>query len=413
MNQVDIATAAGPFFYLILLSMLFPVFVNLIVYEKENRLTVLMKMNGLRMSLWWAVNYVFCFALYLAVMIFFLIAYVVSAVDHGKVDTAIQWRCTSLPVLHAELARCSRGAPHPMGLRQRLVLLRCLHPLQQGACSDNHLLLLDHPHRADRQLSHRQLGARHRGQAGARQRRLARARVGALPSDGLHSHADPESGYAFFKSNTHTHIHTHIPPHDKALTSLAGPGVSWSDVSDSKMNIAACYGYLILAGILWFLLALYLEEVLPQEFGVQRHPLFFLKRAYWFGDDDNAGTLSLLVTPCLSLLPELVLSLSIRFFSSTVTHNVIPNQYLALRMSQCRQIRPLWRRSASAPSTANSRLPYVCLASARSTAQRYWQDTRIIFSLLYTVFHRALYPFHRLRSRMWLSALSPAYASVC
>ena len=74
-NELDIATTAGPFFFLILLSMLFPVFVNLIVYEKEQRLTQLMKMNGLRMSMYWLVNYVFCYALYFAVMIAFLIAY--------------------------------------------------------------------------------------------------------------------------------------------------------------------------------------------------------------------------------------------------------------------------------------------------------------------------------------------------
>lgn len=75
-NEVDI-TDSAPFFFLILLSMLFAVFVNLIVYEKEKRLLVLMKMNGLRMSLWWLVNYVFCYALYFVVMVFFLGAYVV------------------------------------------------------------------------------------------------------------------------------------------------------------------------------------------------------------------------------------------------------------------------------------------------------------------------------------------------
>lgn len=36
----------GPFFYLLLLNMILPAFIGMIVYEKENRLQELMKMNG-------------------------------------------------------------------------------------------------------------------------------------------------------------------------------------------------------------------------------------------------------------------------------------------------------------------------------------------------------------------------------
>ena len=53
------------------LTFLLPVFTSMIVYEKEQRLRELMKMMGMRMSAYWAVNYVYCYCLYTGVMIMF------------------------------------------------------------------------------------------------------------------------------------------------------------------------------------------------------------------------------------------------------------------------------------------------------------------------------------------------------
>ena len=74
-------------------------------------------------------------------------------------------------------------------------------------------------------------------------------------------------------------------------TENRGPGVSFSEVADSKMNIAACYGYLIFHAVFWLLLALYLGEVLPSEYGIRRRPLFFLSKSYWLGTGDAAHRL--------------------------------------------------------------------------------------------------------------------------
>jgi hypothetical protein len=57
----------------ICLSMALPVFIYQIVLEKETRLIENMKINGMRMSNYWIVNYAFNLGFYLATVILFLI----------------------------------------------------------------------------------------------------------------------------------------------------------------------------------------------------------------------------------------------------------------------------------------------------------------------------------------------------
>lgn len=56
------------------LTFLLPVFMNLIVYEKEAKLKELMKMSGMKMRYYWAVNYCYNYAMYVVVVICFSIA---------------------------------------------------------------------------------------------------------------------------------------------------------------------------------------------------------------------------------------------------------------------------------------------------------------------------------------------------
>lgn len=56
------------------LTFLLPVFVNLIVYEKESKLRELMKMSGMHMKYYWLVNYVYNFAMYVVVVVAFSIS---------------------------------------------------------------------------------------------------------------------------------------------------------------------------------------------------------------------------------------------------------------------------------------------------------------------------------------------------
>jgi ABC-type multidrug transport system ATPase subunit len=56
------------------LTFLLPVFMNLIVYEKEAKLKELMKMSGMQMKYYWVVNYCYNYAMYCVVVIAFSIS---------------------------------------------------------------------------------------------------------------------------------------------------------------------------------------------------------------------------------------------------------------------------------------------------------------------------------------------------
>ncbi len=45
-------------------------------------------------------------------------------------------------------------------------------------------------------------------------------------------------------------------------------------------ELSTCIWVLYLSGFLYILVGMYLYEVIPQQFGVRRHPLFFLKNLF-------------------------------------------------------------------------------------------------------------------------------------
>ena len=59
-----IINIAGASLYPLSLSLLLPVFMYSIVLEKEDKLIVMMKMNGMKIINYWIVNYFFFFSMY-------------------------------------------------------------------------------------------------------------------------------------------------------------------------------------------------------------------------------------------------------------------------------------------------------------------------------------------------------------
>eukprot|EP01104_Vermistella_antarctica_P000233 TRINITY_DN1027_c0_g1_i1.p1 TRINITY_DN1027_c0_g1~~TRINITY_DN1027_c0_g1_i1.p1 ORF type:complete len:919 (+),score=265.13 TRINITY_DN1027_c0_g1_i1:431-3187(+) len=70
----DIKSAVGPLVYLIILHQLFPVFLTIIVYEKEKGLRQLQRMMGMHMSSYWMTMYFVFYLIYLAFIILMIIA---------------------------------------------------------------------------------------------------------------------------------------------------------------------------------------------------------------------------------------------------------------------------------------------------------------------------------------------------
>lgn len=63
----------GATLYPVALSIIFPVFLYTIVLEKEERLREMMKMNGMKMRNYWAVNYLWNLGLYMTSSLVFLL----------------------------------------------------------------------------------------------------------------------------------------------------------------------------------------------------------------------------------------------------------------------------------------------------------------------------------------------------
>ncbi len=66
---VDFASLLGPIFYTWLLALLQPVIVYSAVYEKANRLRVMMAVHGLSDRAYWSIQFIYWFVLYLVFMI--------------------------------------------------------------------------------------------------------------------------------------------------------------------------------------------------------------------------------------------------------------------------------------------------------------------------------------------------------
>uniref|UniRef100_A0A7S4NY30 ABC transporter domain-containing protein n=1 Tax=Guillardia theta TaxID=55529 RepID=A0A7S4NY30_GUITH len=70
--NLDLASSLGPFFFTLAFSLLFPTIIVSIVYEKEMKLRVIMRMMGLGNAPYWFINYIFWFIIY-ALFIFMLL----------------------------------------------------------------------------------------------------------------------------------------------------------------------------------------------------------------------------------------------------------------------------------------------------------------------------------------------------
>ncbi|KAJ3452684.1 atp-binding cassette transporter subfamily a abca [Anaeramoeba flamelloides] len=72
----DLISVAQPFFYQFLFHFMLPVFVIGIIVEKENKLIAIQRMMGLNIKVYWLVNFIFCYTIYLLmVTVFYIIGY--------------------------------------------------------------------------------------------------------------------------------------------------------------------------------------------------------------------------------------------------------------------------------------------------------------------------------------------------
>jgi len=67
---------------------------------------------------------------------------------------------------------------------------------------------------------------------------------------------------------------------------FGGVGLQWDNIDDGAFSFLGCLQMLFVDIILYGLLAVYFDKVLPGEHGIALSPFFFLQRNYWFPVDD-------------------------------------------------------------------------------------------------------------------------------
>ncbi|KAG9459221.1 hypothetical protein H6P81_003729 [Aristolochia fimbriata] len=121
-------------------------------------------------------------------------------------------------------------------------------------------------------------------------------------------------------SMTYRVIWSFFPPNllSKALSLLGdatatseNPGISWSRRAECPFNDLDCvltmdgiYRWLISTFFLWFLLAIYFDNIVPNPNGVRKSLLYFLKPSYWTGKGGDKVEEGSLCT-CMSSIPPL------------------------------------------------------------------------------------------------------------
>jgi len=237
-TDFDIATLMGSFFYMLILQQLLPVFLQVLVYEKEQRLREYMKMMGLSMTIYWIVNYIFFYMLYFVLVLFlsvfgYLMQFRVFTINDPGVYLLLFffWGHTliAMVIFMSSFFNHTKTATI-VGYFFILVVTFFATYLIDTEITD-----LD---TSDTILS----------------------LISLFPPFALYR------GLAYLSMET----------------SFQGPGIKMSDVSDPELNMGAVWGFLIGEWAFFLIASWYTEQVVPSGYGIKREPLFFLDKNYWF-----------------------------------------------------------------------------------------------------------------------------------
>ncbi|KAG8379146.1 hypothetical protein BUALT_Bualt07G0057800 [Buddleja alternifolia] len=121
-------------------------------------------------------------------------------------------------------------------------------------------------------------------------------------------------------SNTYRTVWSLFPPNllaqglnllSDATATPQDPGISWTgrtrcapNDTDCVITINEIYIWLVSTSCLWFVLAIYLDNIIPNTSGVRKSVLYFLNPGYWTGKGGNKGEEGSICS-CMSAIPPL------------------------------------------------------------------------------------------------------------
>ena len=62
-----------------------------------------------------------------------------------------------------------------------------------------------------------------------------------------------------------------------------------NDTEYTQIPIGMSMIFMVMDGIIYYLIAWYIDAVFPGQYGVPRAPYFFLQKSYWTGKSEKSG----------------------------------------------------------------------------------------------------------------------------
>jgi hypothetical protein len=247
--DLDLGGIIGGFFFTLSFSLLFPTIVVSILYEKEQRLRVMMRMMGLGSTAYWAINYLFWFLIFTLYVLFIVLIASNARLPSGytiglftKTDAGVHvvnfflWEnfCIALAFLWATVVRSSRAGSISSTLFIILMTLVAFTAWDSGG-----FFLSDNTTEGAKTL------------------------ITMFPFWGFYRAWIEYGEYAYSASRS------------------GGKGLTFENIAnDEKCGMDTVLIVHALEWPLFLLAALYLDNVLDTGHGVPKHPLFFLGWKY-------------------------------------------------------------------------------------------------------------------------------------
>ncbi|CAG9467760.1 unnamed protein product [Pedinophyceae sp. YPF-701] len=259
--NLDFASLLGPQFYLWVLQLILPVILQSLVYEKEQRLRIMMRMHGLSDVTYWFVSYLWWFALS-TVYSFFLLAFGSAiGLEFFRKNSA------SVQIVFYLLLACNQ-----IGFA---FLLSCFISNPRTALTLGYLWVIVSGFLGTYMMT-----------TFIERERWFTPIIELIPAFGAYRGLYEFAEYAF--RGTYANL----------------PGLRWEDLSDDNNGLGRVMYVFVLEWIVFSLLAWYLSQVMDAQTGSRRHPLFFLPAKYRVGFAARRGDTKDTRDPALPLPDE-------------------------------------------------------------------------------------------------------------
>ncbi|EFJ28933.1 ATP-binding cassette transporter [Selaginella moellendorffii] len=237
---INFTLLLGPLFYMWVVQLLFPVILVSLVYEKERRLRMMMKMHGLGDGPYWFINYVYFLAFSILYILFLMIFGAAIGLDFFRQNSYSIQFVFYFVYMNLQIAMAFLGTAL---FSHALTATVCGYLYVFGSGLLGSFLMENYIE--DTNISRKIIFA-----------------TEILPGFALHRGLYEFSQYALLGS------------------SAGEKGMEWRDLADHDNGLRQVLAIMLVEWIIFLVLAQYLDKVVASGCGLKRRPLFFLERFF-------------------------------------------------------------------------------------------------------------------------------------